>query len=296
VTVSAAMLIDLRQPFRGTDAVAAGLVTPKVLRGPRFRRLFTGIYIRADVEITLEVRSRAAHLLVDGRGVLGGFSAAELLGASCGPLGAPAEIVVPRGHVTPRRGLLVRHGELVPDEVVEAGGCSVTSPRRTAFDLARRSPLIEAVVALDVLAYVHGFAPDDILVLARRHFGSRGSAQLPEVVGLSNALAESPMETRIRLAIHFAGLPPPVLQHPVGPYRLDMAYPEFMLAVEYDGREHLDPERALRDLQRATFLGRCGWLVLRFRAAAVLGRPRWVAATVADRLRAAGGERAVRLG
>src|SRR5688572_717425 len=81
-----AMPIDLCRPFRGTDAVAAGLVTPKVLRGPRFRRLFTGIYVRADVEATPEVRSRAAHLLIDGRGVLGGFSAAELLGASCGPL------------------------------------------------------------------------------------------------------------------------------------------------------------------------------------------------------------------
>jgi hypothetical protein len=79
------MPIDLRHPFRGTAAVAAGLVTPKTLRGPRFRRLFTGIYIRADAEVTFEVRSRAAHLLLDGRGVLGGFSAAELLGMGrCG--------------------------------------------------------------------------------------------------------------------------------------------------------------------------------------------------------------------
>jgi very-short-patch-repair endonuclease len=102
---------------------------------------------------------------------------------------------------------------------------------------------------------------------------------------LSNALAESPMETRIRLALHFAGLPPPVLQHPVGPYRLDMAYPELMVAVEYDGRDHLDPDRALRDLHRATYLGRLGWIVLRFRAAVVLGQPRWLAATVRDTLR-----------
>jgi hypothetical protein len=36
------MLIDLGRPFRGSDAIAAGLVTPKVLRGSRFRRLFTG--------------------------------------------------------------------------------------------------------------------------------------------------------------------------------------------------------------------------------------------------------------
>jgi hypothetical protein len=75
--VSAGHVDRSAPPFRGTAAVAAGLVTPKTLRGPRFRRLFTGIYIRADAEVTCEVRSRAAHLLLDGRGVLGGFSAAS---------------------------------------------------------------------------------------------------------------------------------------------------------------------------------------------------------------------------
>jgi very-short-patch-repair endonuclease len=285
------VLIDLRLPFRGTDAVDAGLVTPGVLRGPRFRRLFTGIYVRADVEVTLEVRSRAAHLLLGGHGALGGFSAAELLGASCGPVGCPAEVVAPRGRVEPRPGLLVRHDRFAPDEVEEADGCTVTTPLRTAYDLARRSPVVEAVVAVDALAFAHGFPPAQVLLAAGRHLGARGTAQLPEVVALSNALAESPMETRIRLALHFAGLAPPVLQHPVGPYRLDMAYPELMVAVEYDGREHLDADRALRDLHRATYLGRCGWVVLRFRARVVLGRPRWLAVVVRDRLRVAAQER-----
>jgi hypothetical protein len=69
------------------------------------------------------------------------------------------------------------------------------------------------------------------------------------------------METRIRLAIRSAGLPMPVLQHPVGAYDLDMAHPGVLLAVEYDGREHLTPERARRDLRRQAYLprraGRC---------------------------------------
>jgi len=289
------MPIDLRQPFRGTDAVAAGLVTPKVLRGPRFRRLFSGIYIRADVEITMEVRSRAAYLLLDGSGVLGGFSAAELLGASCGPLDAPAEVVVAFGGVRSRPGLLVRRDELALDEITHVAGWGVTSPLRTAYDLARRLELVEAVVALDAIAFAQQIAPADVLVLAQRHLGSRGSAQLPEVVALANALAESPMETRIRLALHFAGLPAPVLQHPVGPYRLDMAYPELMVAVEYDGRHHLDADQALHDLHRATYLGGCGWIVLRFRAAVVLGRPRWLAATVRDALRSAAHDRGLRV-
>jgi very-short-patch-repair endonuclease len=73
----------------------------------------------------------------------------------------------------------------------------------------------------------------------------------------------------------------------VGPARLAMAYPDLMVAVEYDGREHLDADRALRDLHRATYLGGCGWRVLRFRAAVVLGRPWRIGEAVGDRLRAA---------
>jgi hypothetical protein len=34
------MAIDLNGPFRGSDALAAGLLTRGVLRGPRYRRLF----------------------------------------------------------------------------------------------------------------------------------------------------------------------------------------------------------------------------------------------------------------
>jgi hypothetical protein len=39
------------------------------------------------------------------------------------------------------------------------------------------------------------------------------------------------METRIRLAVVGDGLPVPVLQHPVGPYLLDLAYPSILLAL-----------------------------------------------------------------
>lgn len=93
------------------------------------------------------------------------------------------------------------------------------------------------------------------------------------------------METRIRLAIVAAGLPAPVLQHPVGPYFLDMAYPAIRLGIEYDGREHLTQERALRDLDRQAYITAAGWrTVLRFRAGEVLHRPRGVAARVREQI------------
>jgi very-short-patch-repair endonuclease len=265
--------VDLRAPFRGSDAVAAGLVTEKVLRGPRFRRLFAGIYVAADVDVDLALRARAAFLLVDGHGVVGGHAAAELLGASCGPRDGPVEVVVPARGPHGRPGIVVRNDRLSLDEVARVDGIAVTSPLRTAFDLARRPPLVEAVVAVDALAHEHGFDPQELVRVGYRHPNARGVAQLPAVVRLVNPMADSPMETRIRFALVQAGLPCPVLQHPVGPYLLDLAYPDLKLAIEYDGREHLIPERALHDLRRQAYLTRAGWEVLRFPAATVLGRP-----------------------
>ncbi len=94
------------------------------------------------------------------------------------------------------------------------------------------------------------------------------------------------METRIRFAMHLAGRPAPTLRHPVGPYALDLSYPELRLAIEYDGREHRTQERAMRDLVREAALTRAGWTVLRFRASDVLHRPQWVAARIRSALAA----------
>ncbi len=59
--------------FRGSHAVAAGLVTPDRLRGPRFLRLLPDVYCRAAAEPPgLLLRSLAAYRLVEGPGVLSG--------------------------------------------------------------------------------------------------------------------------------------------------------------------------------------------------------------------------------
>jgi hypothetical protein len=89
--------MDFSVPFRGSVAVASGLLTRAVLTGPRFRRVFPDVYVRADVERDLALLSMAGLVFVGEEGVLGGYSAAELLGASCAPLGAPAEVIVPDG-------------------------------------------------------------------------------------------------------------------------------------------------------------------------------------------------------
>jgi very-short-patch-repair endonuclease len=269
--------VEVDRPFRGSAAVAAGLVTRDCLFGPRFRRLFPDVYVPADREPNLALRSRAAAVYVGEHGVLVGYSAAELLDASCAPQDAPAEVTVPDGRRS-RPGLVVHRFRPLPAEVDLCDGVRVTTPLRTAFDLARRPDRTEAIVAIDALARGR-FAPEELLRLAAAHRGDRGLAALRRAVALADSRSGSPMETRIRVAIHRYGLPAPELQFPVGPYLLDLAYPKIRLAVEYDGRDHRTADRALRDLHRESYLTRRGWDVLRLRAS-VVHDPREVAVRV----------------
>ena len=56
-----------------------------------------------------------------------------------------------------------------------------------------------------------------------------------------------------------------VCQHPVGPFRLDLAYPAVKLGIECDGAQyHSSPGRIKRDSQRDAYLRSQGWRVLRF--------------------------------
>jgi len=266
-------------PFVGAAAVAAGRVTADELRGPRFTRLYRGIFVRSEAPVDFALRCRAAALLAGGHGVLAGWAAAEVLGASCAPPGVPVELVVPGGGRS-RPGLVVRSHVLPPEEITQVNGLQVTSAARTAFDLGRLSPAAHAIMAVDALRYACALDPGDVRAVAFRHPGARGVRGLPEVLRRSTHLAQSPMESRIRIAIEDAGLPVPVMQHQVGPYFLDMAYPERKLAVEHDGRDHLTPERARRDLSRQAYLTREGWTVVRFPASTVLGEPWRIGADV----------------
>jgi len=257
-------------PFRGSEAVACGIVTWNHLRGPHYRRIFPDVYAPTALAVDLDVRSRAASLLVRDRGgLLGGYSAALLLGADCAPYGSPAEVLVPSG-CRARPGLIVRLGTAEGADVREAAGCRVTSPVRTAWDLCRRLEYTEAVVALDALARKGRFSPADLLTRRDARPGARGSRRLDAIVAASDPRAESPPETRLRLELIRAGLPRPEVQYEIRDEygfvlaRTDLAYREAKLAIEYDGAVHFTRPRREADLQRDATIAGHGWQTLRF--------------------------------
>ncbi|TQM10863.1 DUF559 domain-containing protein [Pseudonocardia kunmingensis] len=257
--------------FRGSEAVAAGLVAEGALRGRRFVRIFPDVYAVAGEEApTLALRSRAAALLVAGRGVVSGYSAAELLGASCAPFGAPAEVTLLHGRRRGHPGLLVHRDQVAEGELWQVGEVRLTSPLRTAYDLARRLDLVEAVVAVDRLANVHRFAPDLLLNFAVHYPRARGNTRIAQVLAHANPYSGSPMESRLRLLLVRAGLPRPQVQWVVQDPQartamwLDLAYPDALIAIEYEGEEHTSRDGVLRDIVRYTRLVARGWRIFRY--------------------------------
>jgi hypothetical protein len=251
--------------FRGSQAVAAGLVTPDRLRGPRFRRLLPDVYTPATAEPPgLLLRSLAAYRLVDGRGVLSGYSAAALLGADCARRpDTPAEVTVPGGGLRPHAGLVVHRDRLLGDEVTCVRDIACTTPLRTAFDLARGPDRDEAVVAVDRLANRYRLRPTLLLELCARYRGHRGVARIPDVLALASPYSGSPMETRLRLLIIAAGLPPPCVQwvvQDVPPHGV-LARPRLAGAED-------------RDRVRGRAAHRTGTRVARHRTPDPAGRPR----------------------
>ncbi len=281
------MSIDLSGPFRGSAAVGAGLLTPGSLRGPRYRRLFPDVYAPARAEADLALRARAAGVLVEGRGVVAGYAAAELWGASCGPPDVAVDVLLRHDYSCP--GLRVHRERLQPDETDRVGATPITTPARTAFDLARWAPnLTERVAAVDAVMHGRQVDPDALRVLRNRHVGVHRGAEVAAVLASADPRAESPMESRTRMALQLGGLPAPAVQHPVvargACYYLDLTYPSVRLGIEYDGADHRTQRRARRDLVREAALAALGWHILRFDADVVLFRPDRIVAVVRSEL------------
>ncbi|ODT99241.1 MAG: hypothetical protein ABS81_26095 [Pseudonocardia sp. SCN 72-86] len=275
-----------QQPFRGSTAIAAGHVTAGRLRGRDFVRLAPDVYVAAGTDTDLTTRSLAAYRRVaDIGGVIGGWSAATLLGAPGAPREADVQIVVPR-FVKPTPGVRVGRWRLLPEEVTVVGGCRVTTPLRTAWDIARRERRADSVVAIDSLARNSGLVLDALVDMAFRLRKAPGAALVRAATTLADPLAESPMETRMRLVLTDAGLPAPVSQFELVEAglvvaRFDLAYPDARLAIEYDGAAHDD----VLDRQRDVRTGALGWQTIRLVSADIFQTPDETAASVRAVLR-----------
>jgi hypothetical protein len=274
-------------PFVGREAVAEGLVTRAQLAGPSWRRLLPDIFAWAQLRLDHQAWCLAAGLFLGARGAVSGRAAAAVWGADVLVRGEPIEVTVPRStRLRAPVGLTIVRSPLPADDVAAWAGIRVTTPRRTAFDLGRRLPLIEAVVAVDAMLATRLISRGALAALVRDRSYWPGLPQLRTVVLLCDPGAESPMETRLRLILISGGLPRPATQYEVRDNsdlfvaRLDLAYPKWKLGIEYEGDHHRSRAVFQRDLRRINALRACGWTVLRFAARDIYREPARIVAMV----------------
>lgn len=260
-----------------------------MLRGCAWRRLLRDVYVHKDVPLDHRTWCRAVALILPRGAAIGGFSAAFLWGFEFRT--TQVSVVVPRNlGVRLHERITVHHTTLHDSDRTVREGLVVTTPERTAFDLGRRLPRADALPLLDAMLHRHVLSRDALQAMIVARSTWPGSGGLSQLLSLADPRAESPMESRVRLLLAEARLPPAVPQlevrQPDGRLlaRVDLAWPEFGVIVEYDGDHHRSPAQFRRDVARLNSLRMAGWTVLRFTATDVLQHPQRVVAAVSAAL------------
>jgi hypothetical protein len=279
-------------PFLGTEAIAAGKVNRYRL-ATHYDAVFRNVYVPADWKLTAADKAIAAWLWSGRRATIAGLSAAALHGSKWIDADLPAELNQRSQHST--AGIILHCEKLCDDEQCLVAGMPTTTPARTAFDLARRKGLRTAVTRLDALMRATNLKPSAIEDIADRHRGARGIEQLRGALRLVDPGAESPQETRTRLVLIEGGLPQPRTQIEIVDEfgyllaRLDMGWPEWKVAVEFDGAHHwMDPAQRSRDIDRLAELEALGWRIVRVSGEMLRNRPWAVVQRAQAALRSAG--------
>ncbi len=260
--------LGMSDPFLGSEAVSARFVTRHELRS-RYVALHRNVYLPTDTELTAVLRAKASWLRSRRRGILAGLSASALHGARWIDPARPAEIID-----TNRRtaaGVHVWEEGIEADEITVVDGMAVTTPARTALDLARRHPTGVAVAAIDALAQAAELKMADVELLVERYRRRHGMTAAKVALPLVDFGAQSPKETWLRLLLIRAGFPRPQTQIVVRnewgwvEAYLDMGWEDIKVAVEYDGDQHRSSRyQYVKDIRRLEMLEqRYGWIVVR---------------------------------
>lgn len=253
----------MRKLIVGTEALAAGM-TRHELR--RHDRMFRDVYMPHGHAPTLDERIYGAWLRSRKQGVVAGLAAAQLHGSRW--IDDDIDIEMIWNNTRPPPGIVARNDSIATDEIMN-DGISVTTPARTAFDLGRHRPRVEALARMDELKRVTAFDPDEVSTLIEHYRGARGLKQLRALLHLVDGGAASPQESRLRLLFLDMGFPRPATQIPVTDggqvlRTVDVGWEQFKVVVEYDGDQHRTNRiQYVKDLRVLPRIERLGWTVIR---------------------------------
>lgn len=286
---------DPRVPFTRPRALLEGL-TDADLRGPRFQRVFTGVYVDGRAKIDVVLRAKAA-LTVCPPGSHASHHTAGEVWDLCPPDQPLTHVSVPaEAEGTRRRGIESHEMAGEPDVVLHRG-VAVSTPIRTFLELADLVSLVDLVIVGDRAVRKCLTTPGQLIRAADAYQG-RGARLARRAARLVREGVDSPMETRLRILIVLAGLPEPkvnlIIRYADGSWRMrfDLSYPDLRLVIEYDGRQHAEDDGQWgRDIDRREDLDRLGWRIVVVRSKGIFVCPEDTLWRVRSALRERGARR-----
>jgi predicted transcriptional regulator of viral defense system len=245
-------------------------------RRRRLLRMHRGVYAVAGTPDTWERRVLAA-VFAAGAGAVASHSTALALHkiAPWRPDDAqPIEVSIPASRCVGVPDVVIHRVILPKDHVTVVDGIPCTTYERTLVDNAATVSFGRLARALDQGLVGDHVSMDSSRRTLERLRPARGRRKLPLRTLLDERApesdgAESSPEIRVLTAIRTAGLPMPEPQYPVTVggerFRLDAAYPELRIGLEYQG---WDPHRTRTafdaDLRRDRILRLARWTVVYF--------------------------------
>ncbi len=261
--------MGLHGVFVGSHAVAAGALTRRQLQDGPYVRVLHGVYADPSLPRDHMLRCRGAALLMPAGAVLGGRSAATVLGAPGPGYGDPVTVVIPPTlKWTGPRGVRVHRALVAMSDVVDRDdGLRHSAPLRTAWDVAALETTATAVGVLDAMVRAGQLDGGDLVRSLHEGAGRWGSRRVRRAFDLVDGRSESPPESWVRVVCVLSGLPTPTPQYDVvheGVWlgRVDLAWPEARLIVEYEGAHHFEGLQIIKDDERYRRLEEAGWRVI----------------------------------
>lgn len=284
--------LDIGRPFSKADGVAAG-IPYKVLRGSRFRRLFRDVYISSDVREHLDDRTRGALLLHPESAYASHQTAAELYGVAV----PPSSLV----HLSVFRARDRRWCEGIQPHVAPPGtvvrslrGIRISDKYRMFIELAGVLELVDLVVVGDNMLRVFGIQAADLRA-ALSGSSDYWSGAARHAAGYVRDRVDSPMETRLRMLLVLAGLPEPEVNRSIRDdrgnvvLRFDLSYGEARVAVEFEGRQHVELVRQWeKDIVRDDTAALQDWRIVKITSHGIFVDPGQTVSRVWQALRSRG--------
>lgn len=285
-------MIDETAPFTRAEALAAGM-SKRSLNGRSYQRIFRNIYISADVELDRVHRFSAALLVHPVDAWLSHTSAAAVHGVAV-PDDPNVHVSVVQAKDRRWSPGLKPHVAPPGTKVVLRSGLRVSGIVRMFVELAAVLPLVDLVVAGDSMCRVLGVRAGWLRAELEKTRDYWSSAARYAARFVRDGV-DSPMETRVRMLLVLAGFPEPEVNHKIRDENgdvvlsFDLAYPFARVAVEYEGRQHVEVIEAWeRDITRRDRVDDVEWRVVSVISRGVYGDPASTLDRVARALRSRG--------